>query len=79
MNRIRAICCCLFYGLSPWQLYEEECHYRPWGYWRHLRENLAYGVRWLLFVETDEDREFESSVNANDPPIAGAGRRACGT
>jgi hypothetical protein len=62
--RRRAIACCAFYGLAPSWLYEDECHYRPWSYWRHLRENIAYGVRWLLFVETDEDRAFEREVNA---------------
>lgn len=62
--RPRAIASCLFYGLAPWQLYEDECHYAPWGYWRHLWENVVYGVRWLTFRETAEDWEFEREVNA---------------
>lgn len=65
--RLRAISCAAFYGLAPYWLYEDEPHYAPWSYWRHLRENLAYGIRWLLFVETDEDRAFERDVN--QPPL----------
>lgn len=61
--RLRAIRCAVFYGLAPYWLYEDEPHYAPWTYWRHLRENVAYATRWLLFVETDEDRKFEREVN----------------
>jgi hypothetical protein len=68
--RFRAVRCAIFYGLTPYWLYEDEPHYAPWSYWRHLRENLAYGVRWLLFVETDEDRAFEREVNGKSVDCA---------
>jgi hypothetical protein len=61
--RLRAIACALFYGIAPWQLYEDEPHYRPWGYWRHLGENLAYAWSWMTFRETEQDHRFERAVN----------------
>jgi hypothetical protein len=75
--RRRAITCCAFYGLVPWRLYEDECHYRPWGYWRHLRENLAYATRWLLFAETDDDRKFEREVNGTGKAAGCVLRGSC--
>jgi hypothetical protein len=90
--RLRAIGCCLYYGLVPWQLYEDQCHYAPWGYWRHLRENLIYGLRWLTFRDRPEDRAFEVQVNDvrrcahlglpdayRDAPACRGASRCCGT
>lgn len=62
--RFRAIGCAIFYGVVPSWLYEDTPHYAPWGYWRHLWENVAYGLRWLTFRETGEDGRFEAEVNA---------------
>lgn len=63
MIRLRAILCSLWFGILPWWLYEEECHYRPWGYWRHLAHNLAYALTWAASRERDFDRWFEREVN----------------
>lgn len=61
--RIRAIICALWYGVLPWQLYERECHYRGMTYGEHLLLNLRLAVTWATWSETEDDREFERTVN----------------
>jgi hypothetical protein len=63
MMRARAIWCCLWFGIRPWWMYEDECHYAPMSYGEHLRMNLASAGRWLTFRETTGDIEFEEAVN----------------
>lgn len=62
--RLGAIWCCLWFGLRPWWLYEDECHYSPMSYREHLKLNLSYAWIWLRFRETEGDRAFEREVNA---------------
>lgn len=64
MMRARAIVCALWFGLLPWWIYEERCHFRPWGYWRHLAHNLGYAWRWVTLRETVGDTRFELQTNA---------------
>lgn len=61
--RARAIGCCIFYGLAPHWLYEDEPHYAPLSYLGHLWLNIVYGLRWLTFRESAQDRAFEREVN----------------
>jgi hypothetical protein len=63
--RLRAISCALWYGVLPWQIYEDECHYVPMSYLAHLWMNLGHAFRWVAFRETDEDRRFEAEVNGS--------------
>lgn len=62
--RRRAIACALWFGMLPWWLYEAECHYRPWGWWRHLVHNLRYAWAWATWRETAKDWLFEIEANA---------------
>lgn len=62
--RLRAIFCCLYFGIVPWWIYEPTCHYEK-GYWKHLQLNLEMAMIWLLYLEEYEDLEFESKVNAS--------------
>ena len=62
--RLRAIWCSLSYGVRPWWMYEDECHYAPMTYRQHLRLNLSYAWSWITFRETKADRAFEREVNA---------------
>lgn len=63
--RLRAIFCCLYFGVMPWQLYETAKHYEGWSYLRHLRLNINQALIWLTFRETDNDCKFEQEVNTN--------------
>lgn len=38
--RPRAILCCFWFGLLPWQFYETQCHYAGISYRPHLWMNL---------------------------------------
>lgn len=60
--RLRAIWCCLWFGILPWQLYQGESHYRR-GYARHLYLNLATVLHWALWIEPAERHDFEREVN----------------
>jgi hypothetical protein len=62
--RLHAIVCALYYGIAPWWVYEDECHYEGMSYRAHLWLNLRLAARWLTWCEDAEDREFEASVNA---------------
>lgn len=62
--RLRAIWSCLWFGVRPWWMYEEACHYSPMTYRQHLRLNLSYAWSWITFRETEADRAFEREVNA---------------
>jgi hypothetical protein len=64
-RRFFAIVWALWFGIWPWQFYEDECHYKEWGYWYHLLMNIGYALKWLLFLETAEDVQFEKDVNKN--------------
>lgn len=68
--RARAIASALFYGVTPWWLYEPEPHYASnenagsgWTHWTHLGANLGVALRWLTFSETEADLDFERHVN----------------
>jgi hypothetical protein len=61
--RLRAIWCCLKFGLLPWWAYEKQRHYNC-SYWQHLQINAGYAWRWLTFQEDEEDRAFERDTNA---------------
>lgn len=58
--RAKAVFFALKYGLLPWRLYEDECHYEPMGYFAHLALNLALALRWATWSETADDRRFEA-------------------
>ena len=60
--RIRAIFCCLYFGIMPSPVYEKRCHYRR-GYWKHMYLNLEQILIWIFFRDTQSDREFEAEVN----------------
>lgn len=60
--RFRAIICALYYGILPWWLYEEEKHYKS-SYFIHLISNIGYACKWLFFLESEEDQNFELQVN----------------
>lgn len=62
--RLRAIFCCLYFGLVPWSIYEKTKHYCG-TYWGHLKLNLEQSTVWLLYKETEEDIAFEKEVNAS--------------
>jgi hypothetical protein len=64
--RARAIAFALFYGIAPWQAYEDQRHY-DCSYLEHARMNLALAGRWLTFREIWEDVAFEWEVNASRP------------
>lgn len=61
--RLRAIYFALVFAVTPWWVYERSPHHRPWGYWRHLIENLKIAGRWSSFRETAKDREDEIRLN----------------
>lgn len=60
--RLRAIFCCLYFGVVPSFVYEPKCHHNG-TYLTHLKLNLEMVLIWLFFQETQEDVEFESQVN----------------
>lgn len=60
--RRRAIYCALKYGLLPSWTYERERHYDG-SYWAHLRLNVAYAWRWLMWRQTVADCRFERKTN----------------
>ena len=59
-----AIRLAFYYGLMPWQVYEEKKHYQG-SYLKHALMNIGYGLKWLCFLESKADREFEKTVNNN--------------
>mgnify|MGYP003451633122 CR=1 FL=1 len=66
--RIKAIWCCLFYGLMPWWVYEQECHYKGDSYWQHLVMNVKYAGVWIAnypVKPTPEHLAFEKQFNNN--------------
>lgn len=62
--RLHAIWCCIYYGVLPWWLYEDEPHFAPMGYWSHLWMNIETAYRWMTWRENDEDIRFELDVNS---------------
>ena len=56
--RARQIWCALSYGIRPWWMYEDECHYEGMSYGEHLRINLALAWRWATGRQTDDDVRF---------------------
>lgn len=60
--RLRAIACCLWFGLMHWRVYEKTCHFKD-GYWRHAWRNIKQSLKWLTFKESNQDREFERNTN----------------
>jgi len=66
MIRIRAIFCCLYFGIMPWQFYErDKCHYEGISYWEHMILNVKYTFVWLTCSETWEDVKFEKETNSS--------------
>lgn len=65
--RMRAVYFALVFGLTPWWVYEPSPHHAPWGYGRHLIENLGIASRWITFSETAKDHEDEGRINAGRP------------
>jgi hypothetical protein len=64
-RRIKAIACALWFGILPWQCYELECHYKGMSYLNHLLLNLGLALKWMLFLESRSDIEFEKKINGN--------------
>ncbi len=62
--RIRAIVCCLWFGVMPSWVYEVKCHYKD-GWCSHLFRNLKQAWKWISFQESAQDREFEKNTNAS--------------
>jgi len=62
--RARAIACALWYGILPWWMYEDRCHYPGMTYLQHLRLNLRYAWTWISGRETTDDVAFELSTNS---------------
>jgi hypothetical protein len=62
-TRSRALLCCLWFGLIPWQIYERKRHYDG-GYLGHLWLNIGYAFRWMTCREGAIDVLFEWRVNA---------------
>lgn len=65
-QRLKAIACCLKFGLLPWWAYEKAPHYNC-SYWQHLLINMGYASRWLTFQEDETDRQFEDETNPLTP------------
>jgi hypothetical protein len=60
--RLRAIACCLFYGVVPSRFYERVPHHGA-SYWSHLWMNLATAWRWATWREDADDVAFEVETN----------------
>jgi hypothetical protein len=60
-----AIVLAIFYAFMPWWVYEKECHYKGWSYGKHCVMNLLYMLKWIFFLETPADIEFEKTINDN--------------
>jgi len=69
MTRMRAIWCCIWFGLMPWQVYQPICHYRS-GYWRHAWLNVRQAWVWITFAESASARKFEREVNPSWAMVA---------
>ena len=64
-TRIRAIFCCIWFGIVPWQLYESEKHYE-YDYFTHLKLNWGMVFFWITKWKIDEEElKFEKEVNPN--------------
>lgn len=63
--RLRAIFCCVWFSLMPWQVYEASCHYCGMTYYQHLKLNLDSLLTWVTFRETQEDIMFEKETNTS--------------
>jgi hypothetical protein len=61
-TRLRAIFCCLWFGILPSWVYEPVCHYRR-GYFRHCKLNLQQVWVWLSFSEKASSIDFELEIN----------------
>ena len=63
-ERVRAVALAGYYGVLPSAAYEEANHYAgQTGYLGHLAFNAGYAKRWAMGQETDEDLDFERTVN----------------
>lgn len=67
--RLRAIFCCLYFGIMYWRVYERECHYAPGNYWGHLLLNVGHAWTWIAHPDRieQEDIDFEKEVNPSWP------------
>lgn len=63
--RLRAIGYCLWFGLLPWQVYEDTCHYEGMTYKGHALMNVKIMLRWLTPKPPDHYWKFEREVNNN--------------
>jgi len=68
--RVRAVFCCLYFGVVPSWFYELTPHHSM-SYLTHLRLNLGMIFIWVRGQDEDEDWEFESRVNPSWSGIFG--------
>lgn len=61
--RLRAIWCCIWFGLVPWPVYERKCHYSGMTYIQHLMLNVEFVAIWITGKELHSDWEFEKKTN----------------
>ena len=62
--KLRAIFCCLYFGITPWWFYQKEKHYDG-TYLNHLKLNLQYAKLWITNSYTEDDIKFENRFNPN--------------
>jgi hypothetical protein len=61
--RLRAVWCCFWFGLVPWQFYERQCHYVGMNYIQHVMLNVELAIIWVTGKELHSDWEFEKKTN----------------
>lgn len=67
--RIKAVFCCLYFGLLPSWVYETRCHYSSAAisggmtYWEHLKINLRRARLWAWGLPDQHEVDFELRVN----------------
>ena len=63
--RLKAIFCCLYFGITPWWVYQKACHYEGMSYWNHLILNMEQVRIWLTGEYSFGDLRFETVTNPN--------------
>ncbi len=58
--KLKAICSCVWFGIMPYWVYENECHYD--NYLSHLVFNLKYMFKWILNDIDESDIKFMSTT-----------------
>ena len=52
--KTKAIFDCVWFGLMPSTVYEDECHYAgECSYWEHLKMNCRLAIRWINGTQTE--------------------------